>query len=122
MKQNKKHIEIETPILDSLQNKETFAVPQNYFDSLHDSIMSQTKTKENNSTKTIYFTPKRILAYAASVIVMVGLSTFMFPKNDLVDNELAFEDTSTLEYFETFTETEFDLENNIEFDEISIEF
>ena len=122
MKQNEKHIETETPTLDSLQNKNGFTIPQNYFDSLHDSIMNQTKAEENNPIKTIYFTPKRILAYAASVVVLIGLSTFIFLENDLGNNELAFEDTSTFEYFETFTETEFDLENNIEFDEISIEF
>ena len=122
MKQDKKHTIKETPLVDSIQNLDGFNVPENYFDSLHDSIMNKTKDIELNKTKTIFFTPKKIMAYAATIIILIGVSIYLTPKEIIIDNELAFEDVYATEYFEAFTETEFDLENNIEFDEISIDF
>ena len=117
MKQNKIHTE--SNILDNLKNQNGFNVPSNYFDSLHNSIMESTKKEE---TKVLHFTPHRILAYAASVMILIGVSIFVFNSNSQIDNEIALNNTTSEEFFDELIETDFDLETSIEFDEILAEF
>ena len=105
MKQNKIHTE--SNILDNLKNQNGFNVPSNYFDSLHNSIMEGVKEKE---IKTLHFTPRRIMIYAASVLILIGVSIGTFNNKTTSNNELAFESATSEEFFDEITESDFDLE------------
>lgn len=124
MKNNNQHTDNEFPNLESLKSQNGFETPTGYFDSLHDSIMNEVKEEKKVKKLSFY----KVFAYAASVIVLIGVSSMLFfsspgttEEYDFVYESLVNYNEITVEdYSEEFAEIDLELDENLLFDEIAM--
>ncbi len=117
MKTTDEHTKNEFPTLEQLKGKSGFTTPEGYFNSLQRSILSQTtETQKAPSVFSMY----RVLGYAASVVVIVGVaSVFFLGRNDQSSLD-EFGQLTVNEYFEEVSGVDLELDETLEFDEMAM--
>ena len=123
MKNKTTHTDNEFPNLENLKSQNGFETPTDYFDSLHKSIMNE--VQEESKVKKISF--RKVFAYAASVLVIAGISfMFFFSTPDTMEDYdfesivLNYEEISVNDYVDEFSEVDLELDENLLFDEIAM--
>ncbi len=116
MKTTNEHIENEFPTLDKLKTAKGMNTPEGFFDSLSSSIMEQTTEQPKQKKTSIY----RVFAYAASIAIVVGISSTFFFGNDNESTTELFGEMTVNEYLEDFSEIDLELEDALQFDEIAM--
>ena len=96
MKNKTTHTDNEFPNLENLKSQNGFETPTGYFDSLHDSIMKE--VKEETKVKRLSF--YKVFGYAASVVVLLGVSTMLFFNSPEQTEEYDFVYESLVNYDE----------------------
>lgn len=111
------NIENQAPNLVALKGRDSFKVPENYFNELPNKIEDKLPKKG----KLIRLINIKNLAYAASVAFIVTVSLFVFnkdgvtidantPNSLLAENSITFEDLTIEDYFNEITNQEINLE------------
>ena len=116
MKTNKEHIENEFPTLEKLKGEMSFKTPKGYFDSLEKNILSQLPTARKVRQISIY----KIISYAASVILILGISSVFFFNRNGQSNEEVLGDITVSEYMEGFIDIDLELEDALPLDEVAL--
>lgn len=124
MKNKTTHTENEFPNLENLKSKNGFEIPTGYFESLHDSIINE--VKEETKVKKVSF--YKVFAYAASVIILVGVSSMLFFSTPETSEEydyfyesiVNYKEVTVDEYTAEFTDIDLELDENLLFDEIGL--
>lgn len=129
MKNKKIHTENEFPNLENLKSQNGFETPISYFDSLHDSIMNEVKSNHNQKeTKIKRMSFYKVLGYAASAIILLGVSTMLYFNSPDTNEEYEFvyeslinyDEITVEEYTAEFTDVDLELDENLLFDEIAL--
>ena len=115
MKTTNEHIENEFPTLEKLKTAKGMKTPQGFFDSLSTSIMEQTVEQPKQKKISFY----RVFAYAASIAIVVGISSTFFFGSDTQSTPELFGEMTVNEYLEDFSEIDLELEDALQFDEIA---
>jgi hypothetical protein len=115
MKTTNEHIENEFPTLEKLKTAKGMKTPQGFFDSLSTSIMEQTVEQPKQKKISFY----RVFAYAASIAIVVGISSTFFFGNVTQSTPELFGEMTVNEYLEDFSEIDLELEDALQFDEIA---
>ncbi|MDA9262447.1 hypothetical protein N9P55_01625 [bacterium] len=123
MKKKTSNTDNEFPNLENLKSQNGFKTPTGYFDSLHDSIMNEVK-EETKVRKVSFY---KVFAYAASILVIVGVSSILFfsTPDTLEDYDfesivLNYEEISVDDYVDEFSEIDLELDENLLFDELAM--
>ncbi|MEN8928053.1 MAG: hypothetical protein ABF242_01550 [Flavobacteriales bacterium] len=123
MKNKITHSDNEFPNLEKLKSKNGFETPTGYFDSLHNSIMDE--VKEETKVKKLSF--YKAFAYAATVLLIVGVSSTLFFSSPEINEEyeyvfesiVNYDEITVDEYNAEFTDVDLELDENLLFDEIA---
>jgi hypothetical protein len=124
MKNKTTHTANEFPNLENLKSQNGFETPTGYFDTLHNSIMNE--VKEETKPREISF--YKVFAYAASIIILVGVSSMLFFNTPETTEEydyvyesfVNYDEITVGEYTAEFTEVDLELDENLLFDEIAL--
>lgn len=128
MKNKTTHTNNEFPNLEKLKSQNGFETPAGFFDSLHDSIMNEVNSeqkKEETKVKKLSF--YKIVGYAASALILLGVSSVLFFSNPDTNEEydyvyeslVNYNEITVDEYNAEFTEVDLELDENLQFDEIA---
>ena len=110
-----------------MKSQNGFETPTGYFESLHDSIMNEVNPdsyREKAKVKKISF--YKVFAYAASIMIVVGVSSMLFfstPETSeeyeyYYDSVVNYDELTVDEYYAEFTDVDLELDENLLFDEI----
>ena len=110
--------------MENLKSKNSFETPTGYFDTLHNSIMNEVKEE----TKPRKISSYKVFAYAASILVLVGVSSLFFFNTQETKDEyyyvyeslVNYDEVTVDEYTAEFTEVNLELDENLLFDEIAL--
>jgi len=123
------HNNNESPSLEKLKSQNGFETPTGYFESLHNSIMSEVSNDNNQKeTKVRKLSFYKTFGYAASIMVLVSVSSMLFfgsAEPTIEDYEyesivLNYEEISVDDYMDELSEVDLELDDNLLFDEIAM--
>lgn len=116
MKTTKEHITEEFRNLEKLKAQNGFKTPEGYFNSLHDSIMNEV----GEQPKLRKLSYKKVYKYAASVLLIAGISSYFFFSGNGQTTHDEFGNLTVTEYLESLEEIDLELDESLEFDEMAM--
>ena len=116
MKTNNKHTENEFPTLDLLKGQNGFTTPECYFEKLEQQILEKVTKEEKTRISWNY----KWIGYAASAIVLLGISSVFLLNSTEENMEDLFGELTVSEYMEDFQETDLELDEALLLDEVAL--